>query len=132
VDIKLILAIVAAVAVTWALLLVIFWLLRPKGVPVREIVRVIPDLLRLLRSLIADRAVPLDVRAALVVLLVWIISPIDLIPEFLPGIGPLDDVIVAVVALRYTRRRLGIEELRHRWPGSADGFAVLTRVIGAG
>ena len=131
-DTNLVVGVIVGLIVVWAILLVILWLLRPKGVPVREIVRVIPDLLRLLRSLIADRAVPLDVRAALVVLLVWIISPIDLIPEFLPGIGPLDDVIVAVVALRYTRRRLGIEELRRRWPGSEDGFAVLTRVIGAG
>jgi uncharacterized membrane protein YkvA (DUF1232 family) len=131
-DINLMVGVIVGLILVWAILLAILWLLRPNGVPVREIVRVIPDLLRLLRSLIADRVVPLDVRAALVVLLVWIISPIDLIPEFLPGIGPLDDVIVAVVALRYTRRRLGIEELRRRWPGSEDGFAVLTRVIGAG
>jgi uncharacterized membrane protein YkvA (DUF1232 family) len=132
VDTNLVVGVIVGLIAVWAILLVILWLLRPKGVPVREIIRVIPDLLRLIRALIADRAVPLDVRAALLVLLVWIISPIDLIPEFLPGIGPLDDVIVAVVALRFTRRRLGIDELRRRWPGSADGFATLTRVIGAG
>ena len=131
-DLNLIVAIAVAVLVTWTLLLVLFWVLRPKGVPVREVIGVIPDLLRLLRSLISDRAVPIDVRVVLAFLIVWIVSPIDLIPEFLPGIGPLDDVIVAVVALRYTRHRLGMDELRRRWPGSADGFAVLARVIGAG
>jgi len=67
----------------------------------------------------------------LVGLLVWIISPIDLIPEFLPGIGPLDDIVVAVVALRYTRRRLGVADLRARWPGTADGFELLLRVVGS-
>ena len=131
-DLGLVVGIVLALVGTWALLLLVFWLLRPKGVPLRAIVGVIPDLLRLLRALITDRTVPLDVRFVLVFLIAWIVSPIDLIPEFLPLIGPLDDVIVAVVALRYTRRRLGMEELRRRWPGSADGFAVLTQVIGAG
>ena len=130
-DVQLIIGIVLGLAVVWALLLAIFWLLRPKDVPLREVVRVIPDLLRLLRAIVTDRQAPLDVRAVVAVLFVWILSPIDLIPEFLPGIGPLDDVIVAVVALRYVRRRLGIDDLRARWPGSAEGFAVLKRVIGS-
>jgi uncharacterized membrane protein YkvA (DUF1232 family) len=130
VDLKLIFGIVLGLVVVWVLLLALFWLLRPKDVPVREILRVIPDLLRLLRSIITDRTAPLDVRFVIGFLFVWIVSPIDVIPEFLPVIGPLDDVIVAVVALRYVRRRMGNEDLRGRWPGSADGFAVLQRVIG--
>jgi uncharacterized membrane protein YkvA (DUF1232 family) len=132
VDLGLILAIALSLVVLWAALLVLFWLLRPKGVSTREVVRLIPDVLRLLRSVIADSSAPLDVRLVLVGLLVWIVSPIDLIPEFLPGIGPLDDIIVAVVALRYTRRRLGAADLRARWPGSAHGFNLLLRVVGAG
>ena len=96
----------------------------------RELLAVVPDVLRLIRTLIADRSVPIDVRAVLVGLLAWIISPIDLIPEFIPGIGPLDDVIVAVVAFRYVRRRVGIEGLRGRWRGSQAGFDLLLRVIG--
>jgi uncharacterized membrane protein YkvA (DUF1232 family) len=132
VDVGLIIGIALSLVVLWAALLVLFWLLRPKGVSTREVVRLIPDVLRLLRSVIADSSAPLDVRLVLVGLLVWIVSPIDLIPEFLPGIGPLDDIIVAVVALRYTRRRLGAADLRARWPGSADGFNLLLRVVGAG
>lgn len=120
-----------AVVALWALLLVVFWLLRPKGVPVRDLLRIIPDTVRLIRGLIADRSAPLSVRVVLVGLLVWIISPIDLIPEFIPVFGPLDDVVVAIVAMRYVRRRLGTSELRRRWPGSDDGFALLTRVIGS-
>jgi uncharacterized membrane protein YkvA (DUF1232 family) len=114
----------------WLALLGLFWLLRPKGVTVRDIMAVIPDLLRLLRSRIGDRSVPADVRIVLVGLLTWIVSPIDLIPEFIPGLGPLDDVIVAIVALRYVRRRVGTDELRDRWTGSDEGFALLLRVIG--
>jgi uncharacterized membrane protein YkvA (DUF1232 family) len=125
-----IIGIVAALVAFWIAMLVIFWLLRPKGVPIGEIIRVIPDVLRLLRSLITDRKVPLDVRVVLVGLMAWIISPIDLIPEFIPVLGPLDDVVVAVVAMRYVRRRVGVADLNDRWTGTPEGFALLTRLIG--
>ena len=92
----------------------------------------IPDVLRLLRSVIGDRSAPPDVRLVLVGLLAWIVSPIDLIPEFIPVLGPIDDVVVAVVAMRYVRRRVGVEDLRRRWTGTDDGFALLLRVIGSG
>jgi len=131
-DLSLILGIVVGIVLLWALILVLILLFRPKGVPLRELIRVVPDVMRLLRSIIGDRSTPLDVRAVLVLLLVWIISPIDLIPEFIPVLGPLDDVVVAAVALRYTRRRLGIEALRRRWAGSDEGFALLVRMVGTG
>ena len=120
-----------ALVVAWLLLLAVFWLLRPRDVPVREVVRVIPDVLRLLRALVTDGAVPLDVRIVLVGLIAWILSPIDLIPEFIPGLGPLDDVIVAIVAMRYARRRIGIDGISARWTGSDDGLRLLVRVIGS-
>ena len=123
-------AIVVGLLLLWAVLVLLFWLLRPKDVAVRELVRVVPDLLRLLKSVITDSRAPLDVRIVLVGLVAWILSPIDLIPEFIPVIGPLDDVVVAVVALRYTRRRMGVAALRERWRGTADGFELVTRVIG--
>jgi uncharacterized membrane protein YkvA (DUF1232 family) len=115
----------------WVILLVLFWILRPRGVPVRELLGLVPDLVRLLRSIIGDASAPADVRVVLGLLIVWILSPIDLIPEFIPVLGPIDDVVVAVVAMRYVRRRLGIDDLRRRWTGSDEGFALLIRVIGA-
>jgi uncharacterized membrane protein YkvA (DUF1232 family) len=66
----------------------------------------------------------------LVGLLAWLVSPIDLIPEFIPVLGPLDDIVVAVVAMRYVRRRVGSDALRVRWTGSPEGFTLLARVIG--
>jgi len=130
--VRLILGLILGVVAVWVALLIVFWIFRPRGVSVREIAAVVPDLLRLLRSLITDGSVPVDVRIVLVGLVAWIVSPIDLIPEFIPGLGPLDDVIVSIVALRYVRRRLGVDALRARWVGSEQGFAVLTRVIGTG
>ena len=130
-DVSILVAMAVAVGLVWVVLLAIFWLLRPKGVGVRELVGLIPDILRLLRSLIRDRSAPLDVRLVLVGLVAWILSPIDLIPEFIPVLGPMDDVVVAIVAMRYVRRRVGQADLHRRWSGSDAGFATLLAVIGS-
>jgi uncharacterized membrane protein YkvA (DUF1232 family) len=121
---------VLALLAAWALLVLVLWLFRPRDVALRDLVRVVPDVLRLVRDLLADRSSPLGVRLALGLLLAWLISPIDLIPEFIPVLGPLDDVVVAVLVLRYVRRRLGLEELRRRWRGSAETFGLLVGVLG--
>jgi uncharacterized membrane protein YkvA (DUF1232 family) len=122
--------VILGLVAVWLLLVVGLWLLRPRDVRAAELIRVIPDILRLVRDLLLDRSTPRPVRAALVVLLAWLISPIDLIPEFIPVLGPLDDVIVAVVVLRYVRRRLGLPALRERWRGTDDGWRVVTGLIG--
>jgi uncharacterized membrane protein YkvA (DUF1232 family) len=121
--------IVLGLVVAWLALLLLLWLIRPRGVGARELARLVPDILRLVRDLVTDRSAPRSVRAALVILLVWLISPIDLVPEFIPVLGPLDDVIVAVVILRFVRRRLGEAELRRRWRGTDDGWVLLERIV---
>lgn len=116
----------------WAVLVGLLWILRPRDVRLGELVRIVPDLLRLVRALIADRTAPLGARLALIGLLIWLVSPIDLIPEFIPVLGPLDDVIVAVIVLRYVRREVGMGELERRWPGTPEGFALLSGILGSG
>ena len=128
-DLTLLGAIILSLVAVWIALIVILWLIRPRDVRAGELVRLVPDILRLVRDLIADSSVPRGVRGALVFLLVWLISPIDLIPEFIPVLGPLDDVIVAVVILRYVRRRLGADELRRRWRGSESGWTLVERLL---
>ena len=126
-----IIGVVAGLLVVWAVLIAILWLIRPRDANLGDLLRVVPDVLRLVRGLIGDRSVPFGVRAALVGLLLWLLSPIDLIPEFIPVLGPLDDVVVAVLVLRYTRRRLGDDELQRRWPGTPEGYRLLAGLIGA-
>jgi len=121
--------IVLGLLAAWALLLAILWLVRPRDVQLATLVRLVPDVLRLARGLIGDRSTPFRVRLALVGLAAWLMSPIDLIPEFVPVIGPLDDIVVAVLVLRYVRRRLGEDELRRRWPGTEDGYRLLSRIL---
>jgi len=125
-------AVLLGLAIAWLAFIALLWVLRPRGVRLAELLGVVPDVLRLVRALLTDRATPRSVRIALVILLVWLVSPIDLIPEFIPVLGPLDDVVVAVLVLRYVHRRLGTEALRARWPGSEDGFRLLERMVGAG
>src|SRR5260221_13642471 len=88
-DLRPVLGLVAGVVALWALIITLLWLFRPRGVGLREALAIVPDLLRLIRSRIGDRTTPLHVRAVLVPMLAWIISPIYLNPEFVPVIGPL-------------------------------------------
>jgi len=124
----------AAIAIgllgAWALLLAVLWAFRPRTTRLAELLRIVPDVARLVRGLLADRAVPLGAKLALIVLLAWLLNPIDLVPEFIPLLGPLDDVVVAVLVLRYVRRRVGSEELRRRWSGTPEGYALLSGVLG--
>ena len=120
------------ILVVWAVLIGLLLVFRPRDVPLGELLRVVPDLLRLVRNLLRDPKVPIGPKVALIVLLAWLINPVDLIPEFVPVLGPLDDAVVAVLVLRYVRRRVGLEELRLRWSGTPDGFALLSRIIGSG
>jgi uncharacterized membrane protein YkvA (DUF1232 family) len=131
-DWRTLIGIGAGLLLIWAALIALLWIVRPRDTNLGELIRLVPDLLRLVRSLIGDRGVPFGVRVALAILLVWLISPIDLIPEFIPVLGPLDDVVVAVIVLRYVRRRIGLKELRERWPGTPQGFELLSRIIGSG
>jgi len=122
-------AIVFGLFAVWALLIGLLWAMRPRGVRLHDLVRVVPDVLRLIRDLIADRSVPLRVRVVLAGLLVWLISPIDLIPDFVPVVGPVDDLIVTVVVLSYVRRRLGDGELRRHWRGSEEAYELLGSIL---
>ena len=128
-DPGVVVGLLVAVIGAWLLLVVALWLMRPRDVRVVELVRLVPDVLRLVRNLLTDRTVPGVVRIALVVLLGWLVNPIDLIPDFIPVLGPLDDVVVAIIILRYVRRRLGDDELRLRWPGTPEGYELLSGIL---
>ena len=129
-DPRPLLGLITALIAVWLLFIALLWILRPRDMRIGEAVRIVPDLLRMVRSLIASRSTPLGVRLALVGLVAWLVNPVDLIPEFIPVLGPLDDVVVAVLVLRYVRKRLGDDELRNRWPGTPEGFALLRSILG--
>ncbi|BDM74739.1 hypothetical protein HEK616_82260 (plasmid) [Streptomyces nigrescens] len=120
----------AGLLFAWLALLIVLLLIRPKGVLLGEALRLLPDLLRLLKRLAGDKTMPRGVRVRLALLMVYLASPIDLIPDFLPVIGYADDAIIVAFVLRSVVRRAGIEAVRAHWPGTEDGFAALSRLTG--
>jgi uncharacterized membrane protein YkvA (DUF1232 family) len=125
-----VLGVAAGVALLWVGLVVALWLTRPDEVRLREALRLLPDLLRLLRRLATDPDLPRGVRVRIWLLLAYLASPIDLVPDFVPIIGYADDAVVVIVTLRSVARAAGVEGLRAHWPGSDDGFAALVRLAG--
>src|SRR3954453_6809724 len=98
----------------WALLALLARAL-PPGLA-RDLTRFLPDCVTATRRLRRDPRVPGRAKAAVVIAALWVLSPIDLIPEFLPVIGPLDDGVVVALALRYAARRVPREALLEAWP----------------
>ena len=113
----------------WLIAVLIVWLHRPSRELAMPALRLLPSIVLLLRSLLADPATPRSVRWALGFLVVYILSPVDLLPEFLPGIGPLDDIIVAALVLRWVGRRIGRETLAAHWSGTPESFRLLERLL---
>jgi len=116
---------VAAVIASWSLLGFLAARL-PDGI-LKELAGLLPACLTTVRRLRADPRVPRRAKVAVAFAALWVLSPIDLIPEFLPVIGPLDDVVVVALALRYAARRVPRDVLSEAWAGNP---ASLRRLLG--
>ena len=116
---------VGVVVVSWALLVVLARRL-PPGV-LRDLAAFVPDCVTTVRRLRKDPRIPRRAKVAIVIAGVWVASPIDLIPEFVPVIGPLDDIVVVALALRYAGRQVPRDVLLAAWPGEPR---LLERLLG--
>jgi uncharacterized membrane protein YkvA (DUF1232 family) len=128
----LLLGIVAALLLAWLALVIGLVIARPRAGLLREALRLLPDVLRLVRRLAADRTLSRGVRIRLGLLLAYLACPIDLIPDFIPVLGYADDAIIVTAVLRGVVRRAGIDAVRAQWPGTDDGFAAIARRTGRG
>lgn len=93
----------------------------------RALARFVPDCVVLFKRLLADARVEWWRKALLVVVLVYLASPIDLVPDFIPVAGQLDDVILVVIALRVLLRASGPRLLAEHWPGPRRSLMVILR-----
>jgi uncharacterized membrane protein YkvA (DUF1232 family) len=91
----------------------------PPGL-LRDIAEFLPACVTTARRLRTDPAVPRRAKLALLIAILWVLSPIDLLLEFLPVIGPLDDVVAVVLLLRYAARSIPRETLLAVWPAGRD------------
>ena len=125
-----VIGVAAALLLTWLALVITLAVRRPEGGLLKESLRLLPDLLRLLRRLTTNRDLPIGVRVRVGLLFVYLASPIDLVPDFVPILGYADDAIIVLLVLRSVCRRVSVEELRKAWPGTDDGFAAVRRLLG--
>jgi uncharacterized membrane protein YkvA (DUF1232 family) len=116
---------VALMAGTWVLLMLLARRL-PPGL-LRDLAGFVPDCVTTIRRLRRDPRVPRRAKVVVALAGLWLLSPIDLLPEFLPVIGPLDDVVVVALALRYAARQVPREVLATAWPGEPR---LLERLLG--
>ena len=125
-----VIGILIALAVCWLALVVALVIARPRERMLKEAMRLLPDVLRLLRRLAADPQLPRGVRLRIGMLIAYLAMPIDVVPDILPVIGYADDAIITALVLRSVARRAGIEALERHWPGTENGFSALCTVIG--
>ena len=125
------LAIVAGTLVLlWLVMLALVWRAKPDDVTLRDAVRLVPDLLRLLKRLAGDATLPRGVRVRLWLLIGYLAMPIDLVPDFIPVLGYADDVGVVAIVLRSVVRAAGPEALERHWPGTPEGLRVVRMLCG--
>ena len=110
---------------SWTLLAVLARRL-PPGL-LKDLAGFLPACATTVRRLRKDPRVPRRAKLAIVLAGLWVLSPIDLIPEFVPVVGPLDDVVVVALAFRYAARRIPREVLEEAWAGDTH---VLDRLLG--
>jgi len=127
---ELLFGIAAGLVLAWVALVAVLVIVRPRSGRLREAVRLLPDVLRLLPRLAADGSLPRGVRVRLALLLAYLACPFDLVPDFIPVLGYADDAIIVAAVLRSVVRHAGVPAVERHWPGTHDGFAALCRVTG--
>jgi len=126
------LGVLAGLGVVWAVLVAALLVLARRErdqTRLRDALRLLHDVLRLVRRLAADPTLPRSVRWRLSGLLVYLALPIDLVPDVIPVVGYADDVVVLALVLRSVVRAAGPEALERHWPGTPEGLAVVQRLV---
>lgn len=122
-------AAVAGVLLLYSIFLLAL-VLAGRAVQAKELAALVPNLVLLFRDLGRDPAVGRGPKVWLAVGAIWLVSPIDLLPEFLPVIGPLDDAVVAALVLRHLVRRAGADVVRQHWRGEPSTLTAILRATG--
>ena len=116
-----------AVLFVWVLLVVAL-LLAGRQNEARALASFLRDCLVLLRGLVGDDRVSRGRKLVMLALVGYLLMPIDLVPDFIPVAGVLDDAIIAAIALRVALRSGGPDLLREHWRGPEESLAVVMRV----
>jgi uncharacterized membrane protein YkvA (DUF1232 family) len=96
----------------------------------RALAGFIPDSLMLFKRLLTDRRVPLSSKVLLGAMVLYLAMPFDLVPDFIPVAGQLDDVILVAWVLRYSLKHAGNHLIEQQWPGPQESLGVVLRLVG--
>lgn len=121
---------VLGLVLLWGALLLFLWRAKPDGEGLREAVRLLPDVLRLVSRLARDATLPRGSRVRLWLLMAYLAMPVDLVPDFIPVIGYADDAVLVVWTLRSVVRLAGADPVQRHWPGTPQGLQSVTRLTG--
>lgn len=124
--------VVAGLVLVYVGLIVALLVARPRGTGLRDALRLLPDVLRLVARLARDPALPRGARWRLWLLLGYLALPVDLVPDFVPVLGYADDAVVVTLTLRSVVRRAGDEALARHWPGTPEGLDAVRRLTRSG
>jgi uncharacterized membrane protein YkvA (DUF1232 family) len=124
-----VLVVVIAIVAAWLVFLLFVALAKPDDTTVRAALRLLPDIVRLVRRLVADREIPRRTRWLVWFLLGYLVLPIDLVPDFIPGLGYADDAVISSLVLRHVIRTAGVAKVAEHWPGTPEGLATLQRLL---
>jgi uncharacterized membrane protein YkvA (DUF1232 family) len=96
----------------------------------RALARFVPDCAVLFKRLLRDPRVSRPRKLLLAMLVVYLAMPFDLVPDFIPVAGQLDDAVIVAVALRSVLRGAGPALVREHWPGPRESLDVMLRLAG--
>jgi uncharacterized membrane protein YkvA (DUF1232 family) len=91
----------------------------------REVARFLPDCIVLFKRLLRDDRVPRRAKVVLGLLVLYLLMPLDLVPDFIPVAGQLDDAILVAAAIAYVARSAGRDVIEELWPGSERALRVV-------
>ena len=126
-------AVISGLLLVWLSPVAVLWIAarqEARVVDLRDMVRLAPDLVRLLHRLARDRDLPRGVRIRLGAVLLYLAIPVDLVPDFIPFVGYADDVVIVALVLRSVIRCAGPEAVERHWPGTPAGLAAVRRLAG--
>lgn len=130
---EVLIGVLAGFLLLWLVLVALLWRASrggPDKTTLTDALRLIPDVIRLVRRLASDGTVPRRVRVVLLMLLAYLVSPIDLVPDFIPVLGYADDAIIVAVVLRFATRHAGADALERHWPGNPQGLQAMRSLAG--
>jgi uncharacterized membrane protein YkvA (DUF1232 family) len=123
-----VIAVVGGLILLWVALVAVLWVAKPDDASITEALRLLPDVVRLVARLARAPEVPSRIRVALLLLLAYLASPIDIVPDFVPVLGYADDAVIVALTLRWVARSAGPHALERYWPGTAEGLDSVRRM----